>query len=204
MPALTKIPTWLQVYNRHIYWKMEGNEKNIYLSFDDGPHPIVTPLVLDILKDHEVKASFFCVGKRVEQFPAIYQRILNDGHTIGNHSYSHPNGWKMSAGDYVADVEHASSLIHSKLFRPPYGRMTPTQFNRLKQKYRIVMWNVLSMDYDAAVTDEQVIKNATLSISPGSILVMHDNDKTADRMHRILPTIITGLHQAGWQFKLLA
>jgi peptidoglycan/xylan/chitin deacetylase (PgdA/CDA1 family) len=203
LPVLTKIPTWLQVYNRHIYWKVEGNEKNVYLSFDDGPHPTVTPLVLDLLQKHEVKANFFCVGQQVEQHPQIYQRILNEGHVVGNHSYSHPNGWKLSAGDYIEDVDRASHLIHSPLFRPPYGRLTPLQFKLLRKKYRIVMWDILTMDYDASVSDERVIWNATRQTSPGSILVMHDHEKTVNRMQRILPPILSGLKSQGWQFKLL-
>lgn len=203
MPVLTKIPTWLQVYNKDICWKVPQAENNLYLTFDDGPHPICTPLVLDILKDLNIKASFFCVGKQVRLYPEIYQRILKEGHQVGNHSFSHLNGWKTHTDDYLSDVVLAEELINSSLFRPPYGRITPTQFKALKSNFKIVMWDVLSQDYDSTISNAQVIQNVVLGVSKGSIVVLHDNEKTTNRISLILPEIINQLHDRGWSFKTL-
>lgn len=203
LPAFTKIPSWLRVYNRDICWKVSDTERNIYLTFDDGPHPIVTPYILDLLNEYDIKASFFCIGNQVEKYLDIYNRIIKEGHTVGNHSYSHRSGWKLPVDEYVSDILKASEFIKSKLFRPPYGRITPAQFKVLKNQYRIVMWDILSKDYDIDINDELVIKNATSGLSEGSIIVMHDNDKTADRMGYILPAIISRLKEDNWTFKPL-
>ena len=204
LPAFTKIPAWLRVYNKDICWKVSDEERNIYLSFDDGPRPLITPSVLDILTEYKIKATFFCIGSYVEQHPDIYNRIIEEGHSIGNHSFSHRSGWKLPVDEYVNDVKRASELINSKLFRPPYGRITPFQFKVLKNSYKIIMWDILSKDYDLELSDEQVIKNATSDLTPGSIIVMHDNDKTANRMRNILPRILDIVLQEGWNFKTIA
>lgn len=203
MPALTKIPAWLQVFNKDICWSIPQAEKAIYLTFDDGPHPVATPIILNILNQFNCKASFFCVGKQVAKEPEIYQRILMEGHTVGNHSYSHLNGWNMKAEDFLGDVEKASDTIHSKLFRPPYGRITPLQFKMLKGKYKVIMWDVLSKDYENEISDHQVIDNVMKNIVPGSIVVMHDNDKTANRIGKVLPLLLTLLKEDDWLLKKL-
>jgi peptidoglycan-N-acetylglucosamine deacetylase len=203
LPALTKIPSWLQVYNKNICWKVSDSEQNIYLTFDDGPHPVVTPMVLDILLEYNIKACFFCIGKHVELYPDIFNRILREGHGVGNHSYSHRSGWKIPVDEYVEDIHQSAKFIQSNLFRPPYGRLTPFQFKVLKGQYKIIMWDILSKDYDGTLSNEAVIKNATNEVSPGSIIVMHDNDKTESRMMTILPAIINILKEKGWGFKLL-
>jgi peptidoglycan/xylan/chitin deacetylase (PgdA/CDA1 family) len=201
--TLTKIPAWLQVYNKDICWKMAEVNKTLYLTFDDGPHPVATPLVLDLLKQYGIKATFFCIGENVEQYPELYQQILDDGHQTGNHSYSHRSGWKIPVDEYVADVTKAAALISSKLFRPPYGRITPLQFKVLKHQYKIVMWDVLSKDYDDVTSDEQVIHNVTDHVSPGSIIVMHDNDKTMMRAQGILSCVLDRLMKDNWTFQTL-
>ncbi|MGZ5248438.1 MAG: polysaccharide deacetylase family protein, partial [Flavitalea sp.] len=134
----------------------------MYLTFDDGPHPIATPFVLDALKAHNAKATFFCIGKNVEAFPELYRRILLEGHRVGNHTYHHLNGWKMSDQDYVADILKAKKVIDSNLFRPPYGRITNFQakllqrnFTAKEELFRIIMWNVLSGDFDQSIDGEQ-------------------------------------------------
>lgn len=203
LPALTKIPSWLQVYNKDICWKVSDSEQNVYLTFDDGPHPVVTPMVLDILLEYNMKACFFCIGKQVELYPDIFNRILTEGHIVGNHSYSHRSGWKIPVNEYVEDVHQASKVIRSNLFRPPFGRITPFQFKVLKGQYKIIMWDILSKDYDDTLSNDEVITNATNEVSPGSIIVMHDNDKTETRMETILPAIIRILKEKGWNFKLL-
>jgi peptidoglycan/xylan/chitin deacetylase (PgdA/CDA1 family) len=204
LPAFTKIPGWLQLYNKDICWKIADNERNVYLTFDDGPHPVITPVILDILKEYHVKATFFCIGKNVEEHPTIFQRILDEGHTTGNHSYSHRSGWKLPIDEYVKDVNKAAEFITSPLFRPPYGRITPFQIKVLKGRYKIIMWDVLSKDYDLTVSDEEVIRNVTSNVSAGSIIIMHDNDKTVTRMQKILVPVIVELIADGWNFKLLS
>jgi peptidoglycan-N-acetylglucosamine deacetylase len=191
------------VYNKDICWKVSDQGRTLYLTFDDGPHPVVTPIVLDLLKTYNVKATFFCVGQQVELYPEIYQRILNEGHAVGNHSYSHRSGWKIPVDEYVADVQKAATIISSKLFRPPFGRITPIQFKVLKQQYKIVMWDVLSKDYDDDETDEAVIHNVTDHVSPGSIIVMHDNDKTIIRIQQILTSVLDRLKKDNWTFQTL-
>src|SRR5688572_9060235 len=172
LPALTKIPAWLQVYHQKICWKISTSDPILYLTFDDGPHPVATPAVLNLLDQYKIKACFFCIGKHVAQFPDIYQRIIAEGHTVANHSYSHGNGWHMPLDQYIDDVHRASQDIQSNLFRPPYGRITPAQFKALKANYQIIMWDVLSKDYDTSISDENVIRNVTENISKGSIVVM--------------------------------
>ncbi len=203
LPAFTKIPAWLQVYNKDICWNVSDAGQGIYLTFDDGPHPLVTPQVLNILRQYNIKATFFCIGKHVEEYPEIFQRIISEGHTVGNHSYSHRSGWKIPVDEYVEDVNKASAYISSKLFRPPFGRITPFQFKVLKGKYKIVMWDVLSKDYDTTIEDEEVIANVTDNVNSGSIIVMHDNDKTINRMGNILSPMIDRLLKDNWTFQHL-
>jgi peptidoglycan/xylan/chitin deacetylase (PgdA/CDA1 family) len=203
LPAFTKIPSWLRVYNKDICWKVSDQNRNIYLSFDDGPHPVITPYILNVLADYKVKATFFCIGTQVQKHPDIYNRIIEEGHTVGNHSFSHRSGWKLPVDEYVSDVKRASEMIQSKLFRPPYGRITPLQFKVLKNSYKIIMWDILSKDYDPDLSDARVIKNATSDLTPGSIIVMHDNDKTAKRMENILPNILDIILKDGWEFKTI-
>lgn len=203
MSALTKIPSWLQVYNKDIFWRIPQPDKVVYLTFDDGPHPIATPIVLNLLNNFNCKANFFCVGNMVEANSDIYQRILSEGHVVGNHSYTHLNGWKTNNAEYLADVMKASGTIQSGLFRPPYGRITPSQFKQLRSHFKVVMWDVLSKDYDPTVSTEQVVRNVMTNIQPGSIVVMHDNDKTAHRMETILSILLTELKSEGWSCKTL-
>ncbi|MBN2682238.1 MAG: polysaccharide deacetylase family protein, partial [Bacteroidales bacterium] len=127
-------------------WKIPVDKKTVFLSFDDGPHPEITPRVLDLLDSHNAQASFFCVGKNVEKYPGIYSEILKRGHVTGNHTFSHLNGWKTINKDYFEDIKKASQLIDSNLFRPPYGRIKTSQLWKLKKDYKIIMWDVLSMD----------------------------------------------------------
>ncbi len=192
------------MYNKDICWNIPGKGKTLYLTFDDGPHPVATPYILDFLKQYNIKATFFCIGKNVEEYPNIYQRIIDEEHTVGNHTYSHRSGWKIPVDEYMEDVKKSAEIIQSSLFRPPYGRITPIQFKVLKHHYKIVMWDVLSKDYDENVTNEEVIDNVTHHIGDGSIIVMHDNDKTVDRLPNILPEIISTLLKDGWKFGIIS
>jgi peptidoglycan/xylan/chitin deacetylase (PgdA/CDA1 family) len=184
-------------------WRMPASGKTVYITFDDGPVNEVTPLVLDMLKHYHVKASFFCIGKNVAANPHVYQRIIAEGHAIGNHSYSHLKGWNTSRSDYLQDVQRCADLVESRLFRPPYGKMTPAQFLRLRKDYSIIMWDVLSMDYDLRLTPEQCLENVLNHVRPGSIITFHDSVKAWPRLQPILPVIIEKMLAEGYRFATL-
>ena len=178
----------------------------MYLTFDDGPHPTITDFVLDQLDRYQAKAHFFCIGANVDRFPEVYQRILESGNGIGNHTQHHVNGWKSSDEKYLMDVIEADNRISSNWFRPPYGRMRSRQARLLKQKFpnmRIVMWEVLSLDFDATKSGEwcaeQVIKNA----KPGSIVVFHDSEKAWVRLQICLPLVLSKFQELGYRFESL-
>ncbi len=161
---------------------MPDDGKTVYLTFDDGPTEGVTPWVLDTLKQYNAKATFFCLGKKVEMHPDIYERILAEGHAVGNHSYSHLKGWETPTGQYVQDVDLAADLIESNLFRPPYGRIKSTQFNVLNERYKVVLWDVLSMDYSRWVTPWRCANIVLNNLHPGAIIVFHDSKKAERNM----------------------
>ncbi len=177
--------------------------KSIYITFDDGPIPEVTPLVLDILTEYEAKATFFCVGNNVSKYPDVFRRIVNDGHSVGNHTFSHLNGFKSDTGEYLEDIEKCNSLINSNLFRPPHGRMKITQYKAVKDKYRIIMWSVLTGDYNKKLSKEEVLNNALKYTKEGSIIVFHDSLKAAESMLYALPAMLKHFSQRGYQFKAI-
>lgn len=170
-----------------ISFSLSGEKQAVYLTFDDGPNPETTPRILELLAKHDAKATFFCLGLNVEKYPAAYDSILAEGHAIGNHSWSHPNGWLTGTRKYLENIERASEMIRSNLFRPPYGRITPGQYLRLRKKYEIIMWTRQFADYrknfDPAVS-------SLSGIHPGDILVMHDSVKTSAPTLRILSRLL--------------
>lgn len=186
-----------------LIWEIKTGEKEIYLTFDDGPHPVVTPRVLETLDKFGVKATFFCVGENVEKYPDTYKLIISNGHRVGNHSYNHINGWKVSNADYFENIEKAGKFIESGLFRPPYGKITPSQTKVLKKQYSIIMWSVLTYDFDKSVSKEQCLKNSISSTGPGSIVVFHDSLKSANNMHHALPLFLKHFIDGGYVFGLL-
>ena len=164
-------------------WRIPATQKLLYLSFDDGPHPTITPKVLDMLTAHGAKASFFCIGDRVKRFPDIYQRIIDEGHAVGNHSFHHLNGWKTNDDDYGNDVENAAKVIDSSLFRPPYGRMKGSQARAISAKgFKTIMWTVLSGDYDTKIGPAECVKRVLNNIEPGFIFLFHDSEKAEKNM----------------------
>ena len=179
-----------------MYGVCQQLKKKIYLSFDDGPHPIATPFVLDQLAEYGAKASFFCIGKNVVAEPIIYQRILNEGHTVGNHTHQHVNGWKISDEDYIGDTMNAAKYIDSNLFRPPYGRIKRSQAKRLQQKgMRVIMWDVLSADFDTNLTPQACMSYVLYHTKPGSIVLFHDSEKAWERMSVALPAVLKHLYE---------
>ena len=193
-----KTPWWFKQLYPHCIWEMPSDEKAIYLTFDDGPDPDVTPFVLDQLAQNESKATFFCIGKNVAAYPEIYARILAEGHRAGNHTQHHLNGWKVSDEAYLKDVFEAGKLIDSDLFRPPYGKATHFQMKCLREsekKMRIIMWTVLSGDFDPSVKPEQCLKNVLKHIEPGSIITFHDSRKAAPKIRYALPEVLKKLRE---------
>ena len=181
IPALIpRMVTWL-FPNR--VWQIPTAQKEILLSFDDGPHPRITPLVLDMLATHGAKASFFCIGDRVKRYPDIYQRILDEGHAVGNHTFHHLNGWKTNDAEYLTNVNEAAQWIESRLFRPPYGRIKGSQARAIESKgFKTIMWTVLSGDYDAKLNPAQCAKRVLKNIEPGFIFLFHDAEKAEKNM----------------------
>ena len=190
------------IYPRYI-WNMPGKEKKIYLSFDDGPHPTATPFVLDQLKQYNAKASFFCIGKNVAEHPEIYKQVMADGHSVGNHTHDHLNGWEVNDKAYLKNITAAAKFIDSSLFRPPYGRITRFQAKQVMEKlhYDIIMWSVLSGDFDISLTPENCLKNVLKATGPGSIVVFHDSDKASKRLTYVLPKILAHYHDSGYAFE---
>ncbi len=185
-------------------WKILSKTKRLYLTFDDGPHPEITPKVLNILEAYDAKATFFCVGENVNKYKDTYHEILNCGHQTGNHTYHHLNGWKTTTKEYIKDISMCSEQLDSKLFRPPHGKITPRQINMLKkQGFSIVMWSVLTRDYKTNVNKKNLLKKAIKRTQPGSIIVFHDSEKAADNLLYILPPFLEHFANEGYSFKII-
>lgn len=183
-------------------WGISVSDKSIFLTFDDGPDPEITPWILDFLKENQINATFFCVGENVERYPDLYQRIINEGHQTGNHTMKHLNGMKTTRKNYLESIREAQQVIQSNLFRPPYGRLNKRLDQYLSQEFKIIMWTWLSKDYDHSVSPEEIISSAQ-KIRPGDILVFHDNTKTKDRLKVLLPTIIYRLKSENFIFRII-
>ncbi|MGB0424594.1 MAG: polysaccharide deacetylase family protein [Flavobacteriales bacterium] len=182
---------------------METTEKVVYLTFDDGPVPEVTPLVLDLLNDFNAKASFFCVGDNARMYPEILNRIVENGHCVGNHTQNHLNGWGTSTFSYFRNYLDCSKWVDSRLFRPPYGRITKKQLSGIKVRSKVIMWDVLSGDFDQKISVEKCVENVLSNVQPGSIVVFHDSIKAKSNVLGALPEILKDLKLQGYEFKSL-
>ncbi len=183
-------PHILQFLFPQLIWRVPNAGNSIFLTFDDGPDPEATPRVLDILAEYDVKATFFCLGRQVEKYPAIFDRIKKEGHAVGNHTYSHLSGWTAGNKKYFEDISWADDIIGSKLFRPPYGRIRPSQIRVLKKKYKIVMWDVMSGDYDVKQKPEMIINRVQKLSRPGSVVIFHDTIKAEFIFQFILSNLL--------------
>ena len=197
-----KTPFIIQRVFSSYRWRFSSVSKEIYLTFDDGPTSEITTFILNELKKHKAKATFFCIGKNVKKYHTIYEKIKKEGHSVGNHTYNHLNGFKTNKTGYIENIQKASKLIKSNLFRPPYGRLKPSQARSIISKgYKIVMWDVLSADFDISVTPEKCLKNVLSKTSSGSIIVMHDSYKAKDKIFYALPKILSYFTEKGYVFK---
>jgi peptidoglycan-N-acetylglucosamine deacetylase len=193
----------LSMFVRGLTWTMPNAENSIFLTFDDGPIPDVTPFVLDLLERKNIKATFFCIGENVKKNPLLYQRILEEGHSVGNHTQHHLSGWTASNTEYYKEIEEANKYIKSDLFRPPYGKISPLQINHVKSSYKIIMWDILSEDYDDDKSHDQVLSNVLDHVKSGSIIVMHDNIKAQKNLRSTLEIIIDTCIDKGYHFKAM-
>lgn len=200
---LFRVPKFASViYNKRV-WGFFASKSAVYLTFDDGPNPEITPFVLDELLKRDLKATFFCVGENVSKYPEIFERIKAEGHQIGNHSFKHENANKTTAENYLNSLQKADALIQSKLFRPPYGRLSPRLAREISKKYKIIMWTWLSYDYDKEVSVQEILTKAEKQIKVGDILVLHDNAKIATKQKKLVPQFLDLLLHKGFKFDVI-
>ncbi|MEO5603879.1 MAG: polysaccharide deacetylase family protein [Cyclobacteriaceae bacterium] len=202
-------PFFLPFLYSSLTWRIGTEKKELYLTFDDGPVSGPTDFVLDQLSQSSVKATFFCIGDNIRKYPSVFTRIINDGHTVGNHTVNHLNGWKTTTEDYVENVHEFQEIISAAgykqkchLFRPPYGRITRKEIKALSA-YHIIMWDVLSQDYDRGLSPEECLKGTLNACRPGSIIVFHDSYKSEKNMKYALPRLIDFYRDKGYTFKAI-
>jgi peptidoglycan/xylan/chitin deacetylase (PgdA/CDA1 family) len=203
-----KTPWWIKKLYPDCVWDIKANEKVLYITFDDGPHPTITPFVLQELKKYNAKATFFLIGDNAKKYPTVLQQILDDGHSIGNHTMHHLNGWKTDDETYLSNIKEAEQYISSTLFRPPYGRISKSQINKLHHKYSIfniqysiIMWNILAGDWEPSLTPQKCFAQIKNKIYPGAIVVFHDSEKAKERMEYAFPKLLQFAVEQGYCFK---
>ena len=195
------IPRILRSFFPSLVWEMPRDEKKIFLTFDDGPHPIITPKIIDLLRRYDAKATFFCIGRNVEANKDIFNMILKEGHSVGNHTYNHDRGWRTATKDYIESVERANEHINSNLFRPPHGRIKYSQIRALQQKYKIITWTVISYDWDKSITSDDCFNNIIRNADSGSIIVFHDSEKAINNMLPTLERVLKYYKSKGFTFE---
>jgi peptidoglycan/xylan/chitin deacetylase (PgdA/CDA1 family) len=203
---LVKTPWLLKKLYPSLIWDMNSTSRCIYLTFDDGPIPIVTPFVLNILKQYNAKATFFCIGENVNKHPDIFEQVKDEGHAIGNHTYNHLKGWETADETYLDNFLQADKLLNSKLFRPPYGRAKISQVKLLKGAkpgLEFIMWNILSADFDINVTPQQCLDIVLKNTKNGDIVLFHDSLKAKERIEYALPRAMEVWSKEGYEFKCL-
>ena len=199
---IEQAPWFYRILFPGVTWRIPSEKKCVYLTFDDGPIPDVTPWVLDTLDKYGIKATFFMVGDNVRKYPSIYKMVVERGHRVGNHTFNHIQGIRFRTKNYKKNIEKADEFIHSKLFRPPHGHMRLRQVLKLRKRYRIIMWDVVTRDYSPHMTPNgvfNVVKNYTRN---GSIIVFHDSLKAKRNMQAALPRAIEWLIEQGYEFKV--
>ncbi len=196
-----KIPKIIQLLYPSITWTKQTSANEIWLTFDDGPDPLATPWILKTLQEKEIKATFFLIGEKMEEFPDLVQQIIKEGHSIGNHSYSHMNGWKNKTKNYINDIKKCQKLMPKNfLFRPPYGKITSCQIKKLKKIYNIILWDIMAYDFKKNIKAYQIKKNILQNIKKGSIIVLHNNQKSYKNLNPILSEVIDSIKDSGFKF----
>ena len=186
-----------------VVWRKDPSKKVIYLTFDDGPVPEVTPLVLDLLDEHNIKATFFCVGENVQKHPDTFAQVMSRGHKVGNHTFNHLKGFSVTDEEYYGNIDKAAELIDSKLFRPPYGRVTGKQMKKLRDRYAIIMWDVITHDYNKSLSPETIMRTIKRYSRNGSLVVFHDSIKAKENVLAVLPLAIEYWKSKGYTFGVL-
>jgi len=206
-----KTNSLIKKYFSNYIWDVPNKNNCIYLTFDDGPTPEVTDWVLNLLNEENIKATFFCIGKNILTAPDLFKQIIEDGHAIGNHTHDHYNGWKNTKEVYLENTQKCAAVIAAKtnkqsyLFRPPYGKIKKEQAKKIKELgYKIIMWDVLSADFDTRITPEKCLNNVISSVQSGSIIVFHDSLKASKNLKYSLPKAIEYLKQNGFRFEILS
>jgi peptidoglycan/xylan/chitin deacetylase (PgdA/CDA1 family) len=198
---LVRIPRPMKALCPSATWEIPDKEPSLYLTFDDGPTPVITAKVLDILEQYQAKATFFCIGRNVERHPDIFRQIVSAGHATGNHTYSHLKGWFTPDSEYYADIALAAYYVPSTLYRPAYGMITPGQLRHLRQQYRIVLWSIMSYDFAYNTSPQQCLNNVIRYARPGSLIVFHDSVKASEKVLHALPRVLEHFTEKGWTFK---
>lgn len=209
-PYLVKTPPFIQKLYPDRVWSMHNHSDSVYLTFDDGPIPEITPWVLHQLKVFNSKATFFCIGENIKKYPEIFNQIIHEGHRIGNHTFNHVNGWRTTASSYIENITKTERLspefnsYRPKLFRPPYGKLSSKQSKLLQKKgYSVIMWDILSADYDASTSEGKCLQNVLKNLTLGSIVVFHDSIKAEKNLKFVLPKVLEYLKSKGWKMKSL-
>ncbi len=200
---IARIPSLITRSFKKMTFNIRDNSKSVYLTFDDGPTPKVTHWVLDKLDEYKAKGTFFCLGRNVDAHPEIFSEIVKRGHSVGNHTYSHMKGYSASTSKYLDDIHMADELIKSKLFRPPYGRILRSQVKAILPEFKIILWEVLSVDYNRKISGDTVSKNVINNVRPGSIVVFHDSDKARKNLYHALPEVLKYLQENGYEMKAI-
>lgn len=206
---LHRIPAIVRLLYPEVSWNEDCNDRVLYLTFDDGPTPTVTDFVLDQLDKYRSKATFFCIGKNIDRYPEIFKKILKKGHSFGNHSHKHINGWNSSQESYVNDVKKCEAAIlkiastSKRLFRPPYGKIKLSQVTELKNSYKIVLWNYLIGDFDHNLSAKKCLEKAKKGVKNSDIIVFHDNEKSFESLKFVLPKFLEHFSARGFEFRAL-
>lgn len=200
---LPKTPKIAKKIFPKLTWEQNSSENAVFLTFDDGPTPGITNWVLNQLKQYDAQATFFCLGKNVVLNQELFDQILKDGHAVGNHTFNHLNCWKTPIKSYLKDIMSCEKVFHSKMFRPPYGKLKPGVRTKILENYQIVMWDVMSYDFDDKLSPKECVTNVLENIKPGSIVVFHDSLKAKDNLRNSLPIILKALHEEGIKMKSL-
>ncbi len=199
---IEQVPDFVRNLYPKALWRMNPDEKAVYLTFDDGPIPVITPWVVELLGQYDIKATFFMVGDNVRKYPQEYMQVIENGHRVGNHTFNHLKGLFTSTAEYVENVEKADGLIHSNLFRPPHGMLRRKQYNELSRHYQFVMWDLVTRDYSKRMNGEDVLANVKRLVRNGSIITFHDSIRSENNLKYALPRSIEWLLEQGYEFKV--